>query len=120
MVKRILLIERDEDVRDIMRYILVDEGWQVIYTESSYEPEALAAMGADLVIIDEWIADQPGHRLCLRLKQLENFGQVPVIIISTANHIEDIMAECQADDYIRKPFDLTELVAKVKRLLPVA
>ena len=47
------MIEHDEAIREIIRYILEDAGWQVLQAEAPYKPEALARSGADLALIDE-------------------------------------------------------------------
>jgi len=118
-MKKILLIEHDEDVRDIITYILEDEGLTVIAMDAPEELEHIIVRQPDLILIDEWLSDKPGHRLCLRIKQVKHMSMVPVIILSTANNIEQIALECHADDFIKKPFDLDELVSKVKQQLYV-
>lgn len=117
MAKKILLIEHDADVQNIIRYILEDEGYTVSSMESPDDLALIVHQQPDLVLIDEWLAVQPGHRLCLRIKEFELLNHVPVIILSTAPHIEEIMAECHADAFVRKPFDLNELLEKVRMQL---
>ncbi|MGN6639029.1 MAG: response regulator transcription factor [Mucilaginibacter sp.] len=117
MTESILLIENDNDIRDIITYVLEDEGFAVLHTSSQVELDAITRLKPDLVLIDEWLSAEPGHRLCLRIKQLEAFSAIPVIILSTAGNIEQITAECRADTYIRKPFDLTELLGTIKKQL---
>jgi DNA-binding response OmpR family regulator len=71
----------------------------------------------DLILLDEFINSKPGHRLCRKIKQVPNLAVTPVIILSTANDIELIVEECGANDHIRKPFDIEDLIIKVLRLL---
>lgn len=117
MTQKILLIKNDPDVRNIISYILHAEGFGVIPMGMPQHLDEIAVQDADLILIDEWLSGQPGHRLCLQIKRLERLMHVPVIIVSTANYIEEIMTECRANAFIRKPFDLEELVEKVKGLL---
>ncbi len=117
MNAKILLIEQDADVRDMITYVLEDEGISVISFSRTDDLEGIVALQPDLVLIDEWLSGMPGHRLCLRIKRYEKISGVPVIILSTANHIEQIMSECRADGFIRKPFDLEELLSKVRQQL---
>ena len=67
----------------------------------------------DIILIDEVINSKPGHRLCHRIKQDKTLRHLPVIILSTANNIELIAKECNANDFVSKPFDMDELIAKV-------
>jgi len=117
MKKKILIIENDHEIRIIVEFILSEEGFD---TQSSPEPETLAEVlqfKPDLILIDEFINSRPGHRLCHKIKQEPKLAHLPVIILSTANDIELIVKECNANDYIRKPFDIVEMVDKVLRVI---
>jgi two-component system phosphate regulon response regulator PhoB len=123
MKKRVLIIENDQDIRHIVEYILQEQGFETL---SVPEPENLSELidfQADLILLDEFINSQPGHRLCRKIKNIPSLAVTPVIILSTANDIELIVKECEANDHIRKPFDVAELVDKVLRTvdhLPLA
>ena len=71
----------------------------------------------DVILLDEFINSRPGHRLCHKIKQVEGLKHVPVIIISTVQDIELIAVECEANDHIRKPFDVDDMVATVLRIV---
>ena len=117
MKKKVLIIENDDDIRNIVDYILAEEGFSTL---SIPEPQSLTEVlqfGPDVILVDEFINNQPGHRLCLRIKHDELLQHIPVIVLSTANNIELIATECKANDYIRKPFDVHEMVGKVVRIL---
>jgi len=117
MKKKVLIIENDQDIRSIVDYILEEEGFNTL---SIPEPQSLTEIlqfVPDLILIDEFINSKPGHRLCLRIKHDVMLKQIPVIVLSTANDIELIAKECNANDYIRKPFDVHEMVGKVVGLL---
>jgi two-component system phosphate regulon response regulator PhoB len=123
MKKRVLIIENDQDIRHIVEYILQEQGFETL---SVPEPENLSELidfQSDLILLDEFINSQPGHRLCRKIKNIPSLAVTPVIILSTANDIELIVKECEANDHIRKPFDVAELVDKVLRTvdhLPLA
>lgn len=117
MKKKVLIIENDRDIRDLVEYILEEEGFNAL---SIPEPERLAVVlefGPDVILIDEFVNNKPGHRLCLKIKQAEELDHIPVIILSTAQDIELIVTECKANDYIKKPFDVQEMIDKVMRVL---
>lgn len=117
MKKKVLIIENDKDIRQIVEFILEDQGFETL---SVPEPENLLEIvpfEPDVILLDEFINSSPGHRLCRRIKQVDKLKIIPVIILSTANDIELIVSECGANDYIRKPFDLEEMVGKVLRIV---
>jgi DNA-binding response OmpR family regulator len=117
MPKNILLIENDPDVREITSYILQAEGYVVTHMPLFNDLQKIAACRPDLILIDEWLDQEPGHRLCLKIKTIEQLLHIPVIILSTANGIEQIMSECKANAFVRKPFDVEDLTGTVKELL---
>jgi DNA-binding NtrC family response regulator len=117
MQKRVLIIENDRDIRDLVAMILEDEGFETL---SMPEPKTLGVVvefKPHLILIDEFINNKPGHRLCLRIKDSGLLKDIPVIIISTAMDIELIAKECKANDYLRKPFDVKEMVDTVVKAL---
>jgi two-component system phosphate regulon response regulator PhoB len=115
--RKVLIIENDQEIRNIISYILEDAGFM---TSSIPEPDSLAQaarFNPHVILIDEFVNSKPGHRLCVEIKQVKELLHVPVIVLSTANNIEQIATDCQANDYIRKPFDVAELVSKVVHVL---
>lgn len=117
MKKRVLIIENDQDIRLIVELILQEQGFETLSTPEPADLSELIIFHADLILLDEFINNRPGHRLCRRIKQTLALSTIPVIILSTANDIELIAAECEANDYISKPFDLEDMVSKVLRIL---
>lgn len=117
MKKKVLIIENDQDIRDIVAFILAEQGF---ITLSIPEPEDLSEIipfAPHVILLDEFINSKPGHRLCRKIKQVRELAVVPVIIISTANDIELIATECNANDFIRKPFDVEDMVGTVVRII---
>lgn len=117
MKNKVIIIENDQEIRNIIDYILEDAGFT---TMSMPEPETLDRVmqfNPHLILIDEFINSKPGHRLCLQIKHTKELAHVPVIVLSTANDIELIATECKANGYIRKPFDVEDMISKVLHLL---
>jgi two-component system phosphate regulon response regulator PhoB len=117
MKKRVLIIENDQDIRQIVEFILQEQGFETLSTPEPEELTELITFHADLILLDEFINSQPGHRLCRKIKNMPVLAAIPVIILSTANDIELIAAECEANDHIRKPFDVADMVGKVLRII---
>jgi two-component system phosphate regulon response regulator PhoB len=115
--RKVLIIENDPDIRDIVDYILAEEGFTTLTIPEPETMQHLLQFAPDVILIDEFINSKPGHRLCLKIKNTPLLNKIPVIVLSTANDIELIATECQANDYVRKPFDVKEMVEKVVRVV---
>lgn len=117
MRKRVLIIENDQDIRHIVEFILQEHNFDTLSIPEPEELSKLIGFHADLILLDEFINNRPGHRLCRKIKNIPALASIPVIILSTANDIELIAAECEANDYIGKPFDINDMVDKVMRIV---
>jgi len=115
--KRVLIIENDREIKNIVTYILELEGYDV--QGAQYDSSVLPYLKADLILLDEWINKREGHMLCKEIKAIESLQPVPVVIFSTAADIADIAKNCNADGFIQKPFDLDTLISEVKKFLPL-
>lgn len=118
MAKRILVLDDNQDILDVVHETLTYEDFEVKSTSRGDEVIGIAeAFGPDLVILDYRVAGTNGGDLCLQIKSHPQFKDVPVIIYSAyINHNSDLLAY-GCDAIINKPFDLTELVDKVNQLL---
>jgi two-component system phosphate regulon response regulator PhoB len=113
--KKVLIIENDQDIRHIVTFILDEHGFETLSIPEPNDLSKIIPFAPDVILLDEFINNRPGHRLCLKIKQVGSLKAIPVIILSTANDIELIAKECQANDHIRKPFDVEDLVGTVVR-----
>jgi len=115
---RILVVEDDRSMRDVLRFALVSGGWEVSLAENAQHGlTQLAAARPDAVVVDAGLPDMDGVALCRRLRSAGN--HVPVLMIggraSTENCIDGL--EAGADDYLPTPFDVGELRARLRALL---
>jgi len=119
VAKRILVIEDDKDIRETIVYILEEEQYEVISSEDSKILKSIESYKPNLVLLDNWLtdwkSDANGQQLSKELKTNPATSHIPVIIISAVSNIREIAEAGLADGYLRKPFDLTELVSIVKR-----
>jgi DNA-binding response OmpR family regulator len=116
--KKILIVENDEDIRDIVGEVLLAEGYAV--QGCTYAIQNLINQDADLILLDEWVNLREGQMLCKEIKALEKLAHIPVIIFSTSSDIAEIAVACQANGYVKKPFDLDTLVDEVRKVLSLA
>lgn len=117
MNKTVLIIEDEESITDILAYALRKEGF-IVHTASTGKAALTRFGGGDihLVILDLMLPDTTGFELCKKLTATSN---VPILMLTARDDIVDKLLglELGADDYMTKPFDLRELIARVKVLL---
>ncbi|MHB8206648.1 response regulator [Mucilaginibacter sp.] len=121
ITKKILVIEDDKDIRDTIVYILQEENYEVIASEDSKILKSINDHKPNLILLDNWLtdwkSDANGQQLSKELKSNPDTSHIPVIIISAVSNIKEIAEAGLADGYLRKPFDLNELIEIVRHHL---
>ena len=115
--RRILVIEDEKPIADILKYGFEKEGFEVLCAYTGAEGLRAAEEGrSQLVLLDWMLPDIAGVDVCRMLTEEEN---VPILMLTARGSVEDKLygLECGADDYVTKPFDLREVVARVHTIL---
>lgn len=115
---RFLVIEDNERLADLVRQGLEEQGYTVDKTTSGREGEELAAQERyDVIILDLMLPDHDGVQLCRNLRRRRI--STPVLMLTALSATDEKVAglEAGADDYLTKPFDLDEFIARVRALL---
>ena len=116
----ILLIEDDQDMRELVAGHLMHTGFDVQRAEDGIKGQALALQyEPDLILLDLMLPKVDGLTLCQRLRRDERTANIPILMITALGGTKDKVTgfNSGADDYITKPFDLEELQARIKALL---
>jgi DNA-binding response OmpR family regulator len=114
---RVLVVEDDADIADVLRRSLRNEGYEVRTSADGIEALDLAVgFVPDLVVLDLGLPGLDGVEVCRRLR---TEGDVPILMLTARAETEDRVAglDSGADDYLVKPFERKELLARIRALL---
>ena len=116
IMEKILIIEDDEDIRDILRVYLEGQAYEIWEAENGAEAMKQLVKQPDLIILDLMLPDTDGLSICKRIRKKYYY---PIIMITAKNADQDKILGLSygADDYITKPFNPLEVVARVKAQL---
>ncbi|MBD3665412.1 response regulator [Sulfitobacter aestuariivivens] len=115
--QRILVVEDDQKIRNLLRNVLEDEGARVIEAETSAEVmRAVADKRLSLITLDLQLGADNGVDIARRIRAV---SQVPIIMVTGKDDVIDrvVGLEIGADDYIIKPFHVRELIARIRSVL---
>jgi DNA-binding response OmpR family regulator len=119
--KKILVVEDEYHIREIVRLNLEMEGYKVFIAENGKEALEIIASGIipDLIVTDIMMAQMDGLELFLNLKEKPDTNGIPVIVLTVKSQFEDIKSAnlLGVDEYMTKPFDPRDLNFKIKELL---
>jgi two-component system, OmpR family, phosphate regulon response regulator PhoB len=118
--KRILIVEDEKAIRDMIAFGLKRAGYEVQEAEDSRQARAhIVDTRPDLMLVDWMLPDTSGLELTRSLKRAKDTQEIPVIMLTARSEEQDKVAglEGGADDYITKPFSPRELLARVQAML---
>jgi two-component system, OmpR family, alkaline phosphatase synthesis response regulator PhoP len=116
--KRLLVIDDDPDILKVLKANLELYGYEAILAGTwAAGQDALDREYPDLIILDRMLPDGEGIDICRGIKAC--YPRIPLIMLTAKDRVSDkvVGLECGADDYIVKPFETLELVARVKACL---
>lgn len=117
MPATILIVEDDEEIGMMMQLTLKHKGFNVlILTRAIRVEETILEHGVNLVILDVLIADVKGTDVCARLKSNKATAGIPVLMITALPDAEKECRQAGTDDFLYKPFEFKDLMAKVHSL----
>ena len=118
--EKVLVVDDEEDIRELVKYNLAQEGYRVTTVGSGEEALQQAnATVPDLIILDLMLPGIDGLDVCRELKNDPKTGHIPIVMLTVKGEESDIVIglELGADDYITKPFSPKVLLARLKAVL---
>ena len=117
-LNRILVVDDDPDIGIMIKIMLEYQGYSVAVTERAEKAEDMVRTGHfDLLIMDMLLSGMNGIDICARLKKDKSISHIPVIMISAHPNAREISLNAGAEDFVSKPFDMQEMLAKITRFV---
>lgn len=120
MNKRILVVEDEAPIRDMIKFVLEQSDFDVTEAEDfDIAQEAIVEPYPEIILLDWMLPGGSGIQLAKKLKQHEHTKDIPIIMLTARGEEEDKVRglDAGADDYITKPFSPKELIARIKAVL---
>ena len=116
----IYIVEDDESIREIEEFALMNAGHKVVgFADAKSFYKKMEDVFPDLILLDVMLPDQSGYDIVRKIRKNADIKRVPVIMVTAKTTELDLVRglEDGADDYIKKPFSVMELITRVKALL---
>jgi DNA-binding response OmpR family regulator len=110
---KVLIVDDDPAILDAVGLILEDEGYEVSAASGGNIVRFAEQVQPDLVLLDIRLSGQDGRDVCRALKATPATARVPVLMISANQHGAAYAQQAGADDYLAKPFELDDILARV-------
>jgi len=119
-MQRILAVDDDKDILEILQLILEDRGYEVeTLADGRYLFDKIKQCHPDLILLDIMLGNMDGRDLCHKVKAKTDTHDIPVILLSASHavHRSNLHKNGNPDDFIAKPFDIDVLLDSVERQL---
>lgn len=120
MAVKILIVDDDPDIRDILKITLSEENYEVLEAQDGEEAlKVINSKPLDLVLLDYKIPKVDGRQVCRTVKKDLLLRHLPIIMVTGKGDISDKVdgIDAGADDYVVKPFEPKELLARIRMIL---
>lgn len=111
--RRVLVADDDLSILEAIRLILEFDHYRVETVSDARIEDKVASFTPDVILLDIWMSGGDGREICRKMKNDVKFQHIPIILISASKDVQESAKEAGADDFIAKPFEMDELLAKV-------
>ena len=117
MAKKIFIVDDDEGILSAFEAMLEDEGYSIdTYTNASFMNQLKKSNSLpNLILLDVLLSGTDGRVLCKEIKNNRNTKHIPIIMLSAAPNVEDSVKSAGADGFIKKPFEMNDLLSIVAK-----
>lgn len=111
MSKKVLVIDDDEAITELLQIVLGDEGYEVIINNSGERvSDHFTENLPDVILLDFQLPNKNGDTIARSLKMQERTKMIPIIMLSSHPNIKEIAREVRVDNYLSKPFEIDNLL----------
>jgi CheY-like chemotaxis protein len=116
--KKILAVDDEPDILEFLQVILEDEGYTIATADKGEYLETLHNGGLpDLILLDVLLSGKDGRDIARRLKSQDETKHIPIIMFSAHPGAEQTALAAGANDFIAKPFEIDDLLAKIAKYI---
>lgn len=116
MKKKVVLLQDNKEILEIMDQVLEEEGFDVIGSLTTEPIKNIDTIDPDIVIVDDHIkGTMKGSQVIKELKSDPQTEDISAVLTSTSNNLAKEAADCNADDFIAKPFGIDDMIDVVKK-----
>jgi DNA-binding response OmpR family regulator len=117
-MKKILVVDDDRDILEVIQIILEDQGYDVHITpDGNIVERKIKEFSPDLILLDIWLAGIDGQDIAARLKKQNETKEIPIVMISAVNKSDQIAQNAGVEDFLSKPFDMDDLISIVAKYI---
>ncbi|MGH7203578.1 MAG: response regulator [Candidatus Levyibacteriota bacterium] len=114
----IMIVDDDPDIVDALQFVLQDAGYKTKTSQEGEDAEKLTEKDLpELLILDVLLSGKDGRDICQKLKKQPQTKKLPIIMISAHPSAQKSVAQCGADAFLAKPFNVTDLLSTVEKFV---
>ncbi|WEK20879.1 MAG: response regulator [Candidatus Pedobacter colombiensis] len=119
MSKKILAVDDDKEIVEVIKIILEDEGYEVsTLTNGRNVLNIISSIRPDLILLDVMLGGMDGREICKAIKSHAIFKYIPIVMISATHNLQSFLKlPGSPNDFLSKPFDIDHLITKVRAQL---
>jgi len=115
---KIVIIDDDKSILEVTKIILEAENYKVEMIDSDRNIiEKVKKIMPDLILLDISMPGLGGKEICTKLKKETETEKIPIMMLSASSKIREVTKDCGADYWLEKPFEMDQLIDKVKQVL---